>query len=707
MLTAAEFQEKYPPEELEAELPDAPITSLRDIQYLYGRLYTLATTGSGQYAAYLTPDVARDLIDESESLIVVRVDASGDEPRLDSENPIDVTRYTDELVEPVAHCKYDAARGIDHSVTHQSGADSDPDKLARYAKERLTKWATDDVVQEAAESHDDGWIVHALAALGEDEDVLEGIGESVQRSLGGPTTALLTVCVKTEPDGDYQWPGELDVFDETMRQRKLSKLVSKNDATESAGDAVDLIDGSESRTVGTAEDPLNYFLGKQMESFPGFDPDEAWRTHPISEDNAVTVMNAGTFVDACTYTSFGATVYYLPYFVGTTTPEDAYWLYNSLYEIANADGDETPLKALYDDLGPNGINEYPEKLRFYVAAVQKHQMSRYDVFGDSLNGSLLHPWELSRAHNTVLDSWIFDVRDRSEDRWNAPVPSHENWPLLHTEGTFEAIASGLYFYATLPEGDDDQNASADDVRIDAHVSVLAGDAIPVETLLPAYVDRLLDAESGDESFPSFVVASQFAQLRGLAAANLLTTDEWEAYGSIVEASGYADPNTMTTPNTAARTDGGIARAELRDQKLEQFLEETDALDGDDNHERRGAFLLGALIGQVGGYQQGSEGRSTTVVDQYSIKSMTKSKVKRVTGEVLDRDVVYSRENGMSSTMYAEVVDRLNETLTKRDPDDWTLSTADLRFYYALGVSYGLNNWIEAEDDEAADTEEDA
>ncbi|GAB3683132.1 hypothetical protein GCM10028857_10150 [Salinarchaeum chitinilyticum] len=703
MLTVDKFEEKYPPETLEAELPDEPITSLRDIQYLYGRLYTLATTGSGQYAAYLTPDAAGDLIDESESLIVVRIDASGDEPRIDSETPVLFTRYVDELVESVAHCKYDAARGIDHSVTHQSGADSDPEKLARYAKERLTKWATDDVVQEAAENHEDGWIVDALATLGEDDDVLERIDESAQRSLGGSTTALLTVQVKTDPGGDYQWPGELDVFNEAMRQRKLSKLVSKNDAEESAGQAVDLIDGSESRTVGTAEDPLNYFLGKQLESFPGFDADEAWRSHPISEDNAVTVMNAGTFVHACTYRSFGATVYYLPYFVGDLSPEDAYWLYSSLYEIVNAGGDETPLKELYDDLSPNGIEEYPEKLRFYVAAVQKHQMSRYDVFGDTLNGSLLYPWELSKAHNAVLSSWAYDAFDESDDRWNAPVPSHENWPLLHAEGSFEAIASGLYFYVTLPEGDDDQNASADDVRIDAHVSVLAGDSIPVETLLPAYVDRLLDAESGDDSFPTFVVASQFAQLQALAVSNLLTTNDREAYSSIADADGYENLLTMESQQTAARTDGGIARAELRDQKLEKFLDETDALQ--DNAERRGAFLLGVLIGQIGGYQQGSEGRSTTVVDQYSIKSMTQSKVKRVTGEVLDRDVVYSRDNGMSSTMYAEVVDRLNETLAKRDPDDWNLSTADLRFYYALGVSYGLNNWIEPEDDEAVDTEE--
>ena len=63
MLSPDVFREKYPPGELEAELPDSPIGSLRDLQYLYGKLYTLATTGGGEYAPYLTPDAAGDLVD--------------------------------------------------------------------------------------------------------------------------------------------------------------------------------------------------------------------------------------------------------------------------------------------------------------------------------------------------------------------------------------------------------------------------------------------------------------------------------------------------------------------------------------------------------------------------------------------------------------------------------------------------------------------
>jgi len=229
MLSPDEFREEYSRDQLREELPDTPISSLRKLQYLYGKLYTLGTTGGGRYASYLTPDAAGDLRDTDDSLIVVRVDLSGDEPQLatDERGPVWVTRYSNELVETVAHCKYSASAGIDHSITHQAGQNSVPDKLARYAKERLTRWATDDVVQTVAMDHDQGWIIDALVTLGENESALETIEDALTTALGGEsTTALLTVQVRTEQDGPYQWPGELDVFLEAMRQRKLSKLVT-------------------------------------------------------------------------------------------------------------------------------------------------------------------------------------------------------------------------------------------------------------------------------------------------------------------------------------------------------------------------------------------------------------------------------------------------------------------------------------------------
>jgi hypothetical protein len=62
-------------------------------------------------------------------------------------------------------------------------------------------------------------------------------------------------------------------------------------------------------------------------------------------------------------------------------------------------------------------------------------------------------------------------------------------------------------------------------------------------------------------------------------------------------------------------------------------------------------------------------------------------------------------------MYREITDGIVETMAKRDPEKWEISTDDLRFYYALGVTYGMNDRstndedAEHSDADAADTSE--
>lgn len=703
MLSPEEFEREYPKDELAEELPDSPIASLRGLQYLYGKLYTLATAGGGEYAAYLTPDEASDLVDTNDSLIVVRVDLSGDEPWLadDERGPVWVTRYTEDRVQKVAHCKYPAARGIDHSVTHQAGRNSSPEKLGRYAKERLTKWAVDDVVQETADNHDEGWIVEELAALGKDESVLSAIEAGVEDELGGESaTALLTVQVRLDAGGEYLWPADLDVFLEAMRQRKLSKLVSKGQASDSSGEATDLVSGERTRTVGTSEDPQNYYLGKQLEKFPGLDVDEAWRTHPVSEDVAVTLMNASTFVEACTYRTFGAKVYYLPYFFGTPTPKDARELYRLLYLAFDDDEDRiTPVERAYESRANLSVDA--NRLRFYVSAVMPHQMSRYDVFGETLNGRIQYPSAVASAHANVLGTSAF----RDADTSSAAFPT-ANWTLLTgdtTEDFLGPVASGWYFAETFPRGDDD--ASADDPRIEALVDVLSGTPISVTLLLDAYVMRIEEDASDDsvEGFPVLRVASQFAQLCALAAADGEFLDANGQQEAITEPPSY-ESRTMDAPGPEAIADGGFEG----EQNLESFIENTPALN--QNDQRCGIFLLGALVGAVGNYQEWHEELSTTLVDQFPVKSITTNRVKKVTQDAVEKTLTYTRQEKKREgkeypgTKFDYIVDRLRERVLSTDPDEWNLEKSDLRFYYALGVTYGMNDYTSSSSSESTETE---
>ena len=703
-----EFRKTYSDdEELAAELPDRPIASLRDLQYLYGRLYTLATAGGGEFAPYLTPEKSTDLFGEPESLAILRVDLTGDEPKLDPDRPVEFRSYNREDVEAVAHAWYDAARGFDHSITHRTGAGKEPEKVAEYLFQRLTYWAADEVIQETASEHEDGWIVEELADLGDQDGVEKTIVNAVNKQLEGSTTALTTVAVKLNSSDDYELPGACGtmVFNEAMRARKRSKLVSKNAATNSIGQATDLVTGRDGPTVGTAEDPLNYFLGKQLEKFPGLDPDEAWRSHPVSEDVAVTLMNASTFVDACSYYTLESNIYYLPYFFGRPTPGDARELYTALYNVADEE-DLTPVEQMYRSYNPHdGYDPDGDRLQFYVAAILQHQTKRYDVFGDEMNASLMFPVELARKHCAVLSSWAFnDDGDLSHPDVRPALPAHEEWSLLRpdVEAMVGSIAGGGYFRSTFAKPDDDDTVSADDLRIQALVASLSGGSIPVDRLLEEYADRLIEeSDDDDDGFPSMFVSMQQAQLCAFAAAGLLAGED----ESLTKPAEYTTSQMQHDTTQRARTDGG-SKAIKRAQKLEQFLNDTPAL-APENPQRRGGFLLGVLVGQVSSYQQSSENRSTTLVDQYSIKSVTGSKIERLASDVLDKNVVYSRENRMSSTMYAEVVDELVETLPRAERDGgWDIDTSELRYYYALGVAYGMNNWI-ADEEANEQTNDDA
>jgi len=249
--------------------------------------------------------------------------------------------------------------------------------------------------------------------------------------------------------------------------------------------------------------------------------------------------------------------------------------------------------------------------------------------------------------------------------------------------------------------------------------VLSGEPIAVDVLLEEYVTRIVDEQTDDEEhegFPSFLVASQFAQLCALADTDLELLKTADPSKVLITREPTYETYTMPTlEDNLIIPDGGHPAA----PKLESFINETPALSPDhDNDEdsvtpqRRGAFLLGALVGDIGSYQEYSEDRSTTLVDQYPVKSITRSRIKKVTQETVSKTLTYTRQEKKQRGTYPgtkaeHIVERLRETILNPDPDDWEIETDDLRFYYALGVTYGMNDhpWNETNSDADEATQE--
>jgi hypothetical protein len=673
--------------EISAALPDRPVTSIRDLQFLYGTLYSLGRGLSAEYGPFLSPDAAAELVGK-ERLVVVRIDLSDREATL-ADDPVRVVPYIESGSQPtqdglvpdlqrVAHAKFEAARGVDHSITHLSGQTNGPEKHADHAVERLTRWPSEDAVQAEASEHDDGWVLETLDALGDDDTAMEQVANAVaERTQEGQylhTVALqipddtVGTTDQFEPDATWHLPGEIEVLQEAMVRRKTAKFRAKNEATDASGDGTCYVGDTDEEVYGVVDDPLKWYLSKQMERFPRLDPDQSWRTQGLGREAAIAAQNATTFLDACAESAPGVSAFYFPYLDRVPTVADARGIYRTLVQQADDRTDGNAVAGLFETLR-TGNGELARDLRFVFMVVNKYQKDRWRLLAFEPNGTTHYGLELASAHHDAVNSPLF-----GED---GPLPLREGFDLLATRDPREwlSVVTGVrYFARTCSPPDGDDEPSSDDFRFRATAEVVAGRPVDAESLLSAYVDRIADRFDADAEFPfpGATVAEQHAQLTALANSGLLdaTAD-----------TDYTVDLTMT--GTTTESDEEMNRTE----RLDDFIERHDALSGG---ERQGVFALGALVGRISRYQR-RKNRSMTAVKQHPIDKISHHNVTQVATEVVDANVVYSDEEGYTGTMYAELMEEVVDGLLERPPSDWNLTTEDLRYHYAMGIAYGLND----------------
>lgn len=660
-------------DEIEDSIPTRPIASLRDIEVLYGALYTLGRGLTGPYGAYLTPDAAAEQVG-SEALVTIRVDLRGDSATL-ADPAVELEMFPEGLIPAVAHSKFAAAMGVDHSITHQSGQTNGPEKHADHAFERLSRWPKEEPVAEVADNHEDGWLIDVLAKLSEDETVETRLRERVTDLISEEGQLLHTVTVAFD-EGEFavtdqyhegetwHYPGEIEVLQEAMAARKTGKFRSKNDADDASGDGTCFVFDTEETVYGVVDDPMKHYLSKQMEKFPDFDADESWRTQGLSRDAAIRAQNAETFLDACTVSAPGTSAFYLPYPPGEIDAETARRLYELLAQQTKAGEDYSPVGETYRELKKDGTLD---RLRFSLIIVNKYQKDRWRVLASTPTADTHVIEDITNAHRTALDShWLGDA---------GVLPVREKFPLLsitESEQLSNIVASVGYLAETC-FGEDADDPSSDDFRFRGTATVASGQPLRVDELLGEYVARLSDRFDPDDEypFPDATFAQQYAQFNALAECDLLT----------------AEDNRLTTSPDFMTEQSETTTAKSRQETFEQFVDEHPALS---DKTREGVFALGALVGRITRYQRDQD-KSMTAVKQYPIDNLTKHNITRIATDVVESNVVYSDEEGYKRTMFGELMQAVADGLESSDPNDWSLSTDDLRFHYAMGIAYGLND----------------
>jgi hypothetical protein len=683
-----------------------------------------------EHLAYLTPRAKSGLFGADDSLVVVYADLSTpNDPELRSDDgggPVEITAYTRADRFRVGHSypERKTSNMTDYSITTQKGAEAhhiaglrDDAWGTNNIRDRFTDWAQSEYAQTVRKgaSEADAAVIEALATLGDDADAMDRLTESFLSLVEGEDEeidALITVAVKLPGADDYCFPGEVDVLNEVMRVKKAARL--ENISVENAsGEGTGYVTSEDGTVTGGSPGLFGMYGKKQREHFPDLDTDgeSAWRSRPIEFDTAAAVAAAGSLFDDF-YRGLGQDrrLYVLPYLTARgdeLPPETFEWFYERVYKrLQQAEGgsdgtfdatlEQIMIEASRTDDEPAEIADEPEGLfasettadwdDVRVAVIQQVTGNPSRVFFDTLDG-LAPTVKLENAHNEITAQGPFVGDGVFADR---PVP--DSSPLLG-QGLQLAqyILYGGYFQRTVEPTRSSREATdrptagdIDDDRMRRVRQLLTGTRLDGAALLRDYLHQLVQDQReqfGNDSdympFPTRSIAEQYAQLRALTAVDALTS------------------TTITPFRTTTMPDNFDSRTD----RLEEFIESHDALDGDPE---QAVFLLGALVGRVSAYQR-YEGVSSTLIRRYPIDYLTKQTVMEVSKEVLQMNNDYAEvDNNRSYWTNSRYTDRLADTMLTASPRTWRLTEVELQWLYGLGIAYGLrDSGIEEEDAETA------
>ncbi|HET7323179.1 MAG TPA: TM1802 family CRISPR-associated protein, partial [Halococcus sp.] len=404
------------------------------------------------------------------------------------------------------------------------------------------------------------------------------------------------------------------------------------------------------------------------------------------------------FLNVCRRTRNGLGVYTLPYFTEMDETR-AKLLYHALSELQNWSGDQRhPMVFLQDTIESEGerLGIDVSGLRFYVVAIRNDQGDIF-VFNEHPDATIYPPREIAGDHYDVLTSRTFG---------RAGFKRPDDWRHIG-EGIDEKrivswIVGGSYARDTVSRTPGTDGAMANEPSEWLAFAMLAGERIDREWLLDQYVTRLGQERSDDseDRLSQNHVLTQLAQLDALAGAGLLAdSDGRENRRRTIDMDDSlmidGVPNPLAgLPDIEELTAEGVpSLAEIREYRLREFLAERPELGGeeDEAEERRGAFLIGVLLGELSTHQRKDRGMNRTFANRYQAEDITLGQLTDIMTELLSKDSVYEAEHrySRSGSCFPETSGRLNE-LAGTPPTEWSLSLPDVRFHFALGVTYGLH-----------------
>ncbi|WP_129113878.1 TM1802 family CRISPR-associated protein [Halegenticoccus tardaugens] len=705
-------------EEIEAALPDRPPASLFDIAYLYTTLDTLARTATVEgidrsYVPYMTPG--------SKTEVFVQIDADGDhagnpnvlaariviedgEARLDDDEPVVAKQFAEDDVYRLGYSTVasKSSHTTVYSATfHKSG---NALKVTDALVDQLVKWTAKDGVAEARAEDEYAEVLSPLSDLGDDEEAAETLREAAWELFGldensikgdeptdkeisnagdgiiGDAGMFVTLAIRTEGDDEFRYPGEVPAMNEAMARNRSAKLKEGKSATkgmDAYGAGVCLVLDEKEEVYGGSGTPMATSAAKQWGIFDDMNPGSAHRTRPLSRDTANALAGAQGLLDKFrTKLDLGQHLYLLPY--PDSLDVDAV---RDLYVVLDAVRDGDGLTEV--DLVPHVTDEDELSLYAYLLTFENNSV-RLPQF-EAPRIVKTRGRKLSEAHTKVVSEWVFADQQGPFARYRRFWEKDDNKPgwVYSTSGplVLSVLARQQYFAPTVTRPDLDAGTDATTMTYFPHLDfsfrLFEGDAIAASELFDQFAQKCIDYqrtafEEGWDATPR-IATTQYLQACAVAAVDGLN--------------GYAPRDHDYDYNM---TD--------RDSRLDSFIKSHAALR--DDEERQSAFLLGGLVGRLSAFQR-NNGTSNTLMRRHPVASLTERSFADVAADVMELNNVYSEtESDGKGIMNQRYTERLMDVGQKTAPADWDIDRSDLRYHYALGLTYGAaDTFVDGDSDE--------
>lgn len=704
-------------EDIEAALPNRPPASLFDIAYLYTTLDTLARTATVEgidrsYVPYMTPGAKTEVFTQSDAdgdhagnpnVLAARIVIENGEARLDDE-PVVAERFSADDVYRLGYSTFQkTSHTTVYSATFQKSGSAL--KITDALVDQLVKWTDKDGTVAAREEDVYAGVLGPLGDLGDDEVAAEALREATWELFGldedsiegeeptdeeiskagngiiGDAGMFVTLAIRTGGDDTFRYPGEVPAMNEAMARNRSVKLKEGKSATkgmDAYGEGVCLVLDEEQEVYGGSGTPMATSAGKQWGLFDDMDPGSAHRTRPLSRDAANSLSGAQGILDQFrTELGLGQHLYLLPY--PHSLDVDAV---RDLYVVLDAVRDSDDLTEV--DLVPHVTDKEDLSLYAYLLTFEQSSV-RLPQF-EAPRIVKTRGRELSEAHVKEVAGWVFADEQGPFARYRQFWEADDNKPgwVYATTGplVLSVLARQRYFAPTVTRPDKDAGTDAASMTYFPHLDfsfrLFEGDDIGATELFDQFAQKCIDYqrtafEEGWDATPR-IAATQYLQACAVAAVDGLD--------------GYAPRNhdydyTMTD----------------RETRLNSFIESHPAIR--DDEERQSAFLLGGLVGRLSAFQR-SNGTSNTLMRRHPVASLTERSFADVAADVMELNNVYSEtESDGKGIMNSRYTERLMDAGQQSAPTDWGIDRSDLRYHYALGMTYGASDTFVDDDSEAA------